>query len=178
MVHPPNSRHTFGTPFIFDLLYLHLSSGCIGSNTGCVFACQVWAELLRILGTLEVAPRPSELSFEEWWRLSSTNAPWWLNRSEKGLTSWLSWDYIEYPSSQNMINVHPFFLSFFWCIILFIHWDVFNLFSTQVSFYICQSCLLSLLLRYFISTYLSNLIMEYPQYLCTNSPCYLAKSKF
>lgn len=73
MVHPPNSRHTFGTPpFIFDLLYLHLSSGCIGSNTGCVFACQVWAELLRILGTLEVAPRPSELSFEEWWRLSST----------------------------------------------------------------------------------------------------------
>jgi hypothetical protein len=37
----------------------------------CVFARQFWDGLLRAAGLQHLGPQPYEMSFEDWWRISS-----------------------------------------------------------------------------------------------------------
>ena len=67
----------------------------------CVFARQIWFEILQGLGLQELAPQSEDPSFEEWWHKVSNKVS---GQVQKGLNSiiilvaWLLW---------NHRNLHP-----------------------------------------------------------------------
>jgi hypothetical protein len=62
--------------------------------TSCVFARQVWFDLLSTVSLQELTPQPADDSFEEWWRRSNTRLQGQCRRGFNSLVildAWIIW---------------------------------------------------------------------------------------
>ena len=74
---------------------------------GCVFARQVWAQVLQQFGLLHLAPQPAVDRFLGWWKRSSAAAPKEVRKGFNSLIILVAWEIWKHQNSCVFDNGQP-----------------------------------------------------------------------